>query len=277
MLTSSDIKSLLFKKSTRHPLDFKSEVENACKKIQEKTPRKIIVCLSGGLDSEVIAKSLIKLNIPFECLVVEFDNGLNNHDIQYAKEFCNENKLTLHVLQMNIMETIKKWRENPYHFDSKVPCLLVYRFMQMHLMTHICENMNGFAIIGSGEQRYNNKFDIEYNTAQFSPLIFRNNKFKDCAEPYFFYSTPELIWSYANEAKNFIGDVGPLGHNIKTLVYEKFWPDLKVRPKYHGYEQIQNERNFTENLLSFHYYEYNKTFFINIQEILTLTEYEENV
>lgn len=61
----------------RKPFDFRQEVIAACKRLDDQRDGKTIaLCYSGGMDSEIIARTLAKLGIPFELYFLDIW-GLN--------------------------------------------------------------------------------------------------------------------------------------------------------------------------------------------------------
>ena len=60
------------------------------KKYQDK---KMILCMSGGLDSEVMAESFLRADVPFSASIWKYKNNLNMYDIKHAIKFCKTNKI----------------------------------------------------------------------------------------------------------------------------------------------------------------------------------------
>lgn len=257
------MKFLNLYESERPVLNFSKEVENTCKQLYEEANGKPIwLMLSGGIDSEIIARTFLKLDIKFSCMIVRFADELNNHDIEYAVEFVLKHEVPYHIYDMNPIDFIQECRQS----DSGT---LIYRFMQIHWMKKI-QNMGGYCVIGSGEQRYDQHLNITYLKSQFIPYRWvKENSIAAC--PYFFLHNSQVIHSYALEAKEYTGEVGALGHNIKAHVYKKWWPDLILRPKYHGYEKIQNFRNLVESELAQKNRHLNTSWTLSNQQILDMT------
>ena len=150
-------------------------------------------------------------------------------------------------------------------------CNSINSFMQIEWMK-IVNDIGGYGVTGSGEQRYNQDMKLSYTFGQLVPLIWQNNNnIPGC--PYFFLQNPAIINSFALDASLYKGDVGDLGHNIKTAIYKKYWPGLIERQKFTGYEKVQNLRNLIELELSQKYpYMDNKVVFTN-EEVIQKTKY----
>lgn len=249
-----------FENSIRPVMSFDKEVEQACEDIRVASifaGKPIWLMLSGGVDSELIAGIFLKQKIPFSCLIVRFKDDLNKHDIEYALKFVTENNIPHIIHDMDIIHFMNDCRIKP-----EPVCNLIYRFMQMEWMT-VVNKMGGYCVIGSGEQRYNQNMKLSYTFGQLVPMIWQKNNNIDAC-PYFFLQNPAIINSFALDASLYKGDVGDLGHNIKTAIYKKYWPGLIERQKFTGYEKVQNLRNLIELELSQKYpYMDNKVVFTN--------------
>lgn len=77
----------------------KTFIEEACyaaqhlHRVTQKLGLEIWLCLSGGIDSESMALSFIKAQVPFRVAIMRFQDGLNAHDIKFAVEFCSHHNL----------------------------------------------------------------------------------------------------------------------------------------------------------------------------------------
>src|SRR5687768_12507692 len=66
-----------FGKSVGTPGSFRDECVRAARLIGESTKEPIVVALSGGVDSEVIARSFLEAEIPFKAVIVRFTGDVN--------------------------------------------------------------------------------------------------------------------------------------------------------------------------------------------------------
>lgn len=119
--------------------------------------KKIFVCMSGGLDSEITALSFKLAEIEFTPFIVDY-KGLNDFDTSYAIVWCAENKITPFVHVLDIEEFFNN-EIFEYADKSRVtsPQILTYQ----KIMDVVCKQYNAYIIMGGEIRIYANaKKDI---------------------------------------------------------------------------------------------------------------------
>lgn len=210
--------------------------------------RPIILCLSGGIDSEVIALSFMECGIEFTVLTCVFENNSNVHDIVYANNFCKKHNLTQQFFNINHLEFFTE--EYKKYIDRGYRAIKLYRYFQLLLLETI-ENMGGCAVLGNGDPRYyqvNGISCIKYTPEFTYPIEWCKNN-NTIHFPYFFQQNPNLLASYMKtEIIDFLLDRPRYFPDFETLSLEKMilyhsvWPELARRRKYTGFENFQDER-----------------------------------
>lgn len=252
-----------FGSCTQEPLDFRSECIRAAKLLYEGTEKKILVHFSGGIDGEIICRSFLKNNIPFEVCIWKYDADLNAHDIKYAVKFCKEYNIKYNFFEISLIESILHSKYNDrYH----VP------FYSITIRKKAIEANSGYQIMGDGysflihdplggQNRYFNpmslyiKDNIISETYDAKPYAIISEQkhanhisfIKDIGKEgtvNFFHYTPELVMSILEDdlTQNWIKNChtrNPKYHtngtcNFKQEIKYKHWSELEVRPKYTG-------------------------------------------
>jgi hypothetical protein len=256
---------LNFSPVRRPLLPWKDEVYNTVKTIAANSTKPLYVAMSGGIDSEIIAKALLENSIPFSAITLEYADKLNSHDIQYAKDFCKEHSIHQEIVTVDphylYTTKMEEYINQGYHARN------LYRYLQLFIVETV-ENLNGTVILGAETQAYyllDNKLHIRYSTEIVNTIDWCNNRNTDhCIN--FFLHNPELYASYLllpsvasvlNSPEQCHNDVRqdqlknvPSGSSPeKELAYRSVWPDLIKRPKYNGFENLRNLRNITQNIL----------------------------
>lgn len=62
-------------------LDWRAECIDAAPEIRKSTNKKLVLAMSGGVDSEIVAESFRLANIPFSTVICRFTIDLNSHDV----------------------------------------------------------------------------------------------------------------------------------------------------------------------------------------------------
>lgn len=246
-------------------LPWKDEVANTVKTICKSSTSPLYVAMSGGIDSEIVARSLLENSIPFSAITIEYTNQLNAHDIQYARDFCKKHSIEQQIITVdpNYLYTTKMEE----YISKGYRARNLYRYLQLFILETV-ENLNGTAILGAETQAYyllNDQLHIRYSTEILNIVNWcKQNNTNHCVN--FFLHNPELYASYmkmpcvdqvlnnpalcentveVDRVRNVPSGTSP----EKELVYQSVWPDLIERPKYNGFEEIYQLRNITQNIL----------------------------
>lgn len=241
---------------TRPVLSWREEVLHTASNIGKLADKPIALWLSGGIDSEVVARAFLELGIDFTAISFKHSTGTNDHDIRWAKKFCAENNINHKILTF----------DTDYFFNIKVQEYIsmgirsprVWRYFQL-FMIETSEQMGMCGVLGSGEQLYktiDGKICLQYRSdltiipqwcEQHNVLHF----------PYFYQQNSEIFASYIKTdfiscllscPDNFV-NVLPNGSLEKMMVIHRFWPAIERRRKFDGFEQILELKNKTNDLL----------------------------
>ena len=251
----SDVFKMHWDKVSRKPMDFRSECLDVVAKIKDQYPNQLFsVFFSGGLDSEVLAQSFLLAKVPFVADILRFSGGFNDHDIQYAIDFCEYHNVKYRVHELDIVEFYKSKEYVP--IGIKYQSTQIAQIQLIWLMNKIDD---AIPVLGTGEVFFEQKFDYGAfitDPAQRGPRWFyyvrENNDLSVPKYAYinqkpviseFFSYTPEIMLSYATDPMVMKLITGKLVgkrsvQQIKGDVYGQHFL-LKPRPKYHGYETLK--------------------------------------
>lgn len=257
--------------------NIKHEINAALTKIQQSTTNDIVLFYSGGVDSEIIALSLLELNIPFSLCFIRFANNLNDHEFAHVDAFAKQHNLTIqyldidlvHWIEQDISETGFQKLQNKYKLtDLSTP---LYFWARLQLESDVT------VIAGNGDPHLTKSFYSYYSTmpewvysitpdSELIRLSFTTlNNFKDC--PVFFKYTPELALSFLkdNDLIDVVSNKIPFKNSIissKFKILSKYY-NLNQRPKYTGFEKLKNkswtklidQENLSQNMLTYKYHD----------------------
>lgn len=253
--------SIKFNACTRTPASWKEEIFAAARDVaNEAGSKKIWVCMSGGIDSEIVAHAFHEQGINFAALSIRHTAGTNEHDVRHAVKWCRTHGVPHHVVDLDmklfLSDGIRPYRDAGYVTGN------VFRYLQIRLL-ELVEEMGGYAVLGSGEQLYTVKADpksgdvsdpfLKFEIGYAIPLewIKRNNTIH---EPYFFFRSPEVCRAYLNiPIVNFaIGNSGLFVADINKYIFKRLvshgeFPSIDPRVKFNGFERVKRERRTAQS------------------------------
>lgn len=263
----TDIWNVTYGRCKRQPGNFREECVHAAKLIRQNTNSDIYVLLSGGLDSEIVARSFIEADIDITCIIGRFNGFMNEHDIRYAINFCIEYEVKYEFLDINIIDF---WKYKLYKYASSTGCISP----QLPIVMYIADQVDGHAVLGSGEcylvQNHLHVFELweKEKIASWYRHFLINNKE---GTPGFFQYTPELMLSFIND--KIITEIkdkceGVSTYYEKTKLYKEYWPELKDRKIYTGFEKYEElDYNLYRPYLEAKFGHYNQVAKTNISKL----------
>lgn len=101
--------------------------------------------LSGGVDSEIVLRSHIEMNIPINVFVARYNDDINVIDFQEAMKTCEIYKITPRIIDFNLTKFLEN---DAYDMWTKVNCEGLGRTVNMKLTEYldnipiICDGIN---------------------------------------------------------------------------------------------------------------------------------------
>ncbi len=245
--TRSDESSILwcnFSPVQREHESFKEECLKAAKLIRDKTDQDIFVLFSGGMDSELVLRSFIEAGIEVNAITVEFERGINEHDILWARKFCEIYDINHIIRPLNIEEF---WDNQLLDYALPVQC----NSPQFPVTMWLLDQTPGFPVIGSGDSAIKRLegtndfvFDEQENYLTLYLHLMRRNRI---GVPAFFQYTPELLLAFfehpiLQDYRNFKAKQDRLISipKYKFPIYQHSFPKLENRIVYNGFEKIED-------------------------------------
>ncbi len=240
-------------------MDWRYHCTQSAKQISEIYAGKpIYVCLSGGIDSEVVARSFLSANIRPKIIIIRHANDFNLHDFCWAVGFCETEGLDYEFFDLDLIEFWESGEVYEYakvaHGISPQMCTL------LKIMQHV-HDLGGVAVLGALEREF--RYSKKYNSwgltelENFACLYRYVIKTKINVVPSFFNWSPEILLSYMNDhllnqiMKNTGKPYSRTSH-AKSEIYSRYWP-LQKRQKYAGYEKlIEYNKKHRSQLESIH-------------------------
>jgi hypothetical protein len=217
--------------------------------------KEIWLLFSGGIDSEVMIRAFKAAHIEFKVAIMRFENGYNQHDIDWAINCCHTLKITPTFFDLNVKEFLTS--AEAYKFAEQTRCAFPEMLPHMWLMEKISKEEGGIPVMGSGEpllvkmvpgdyrSGYHQYFKSDWyihekeSIAGWYRFLAKNNMPGVAG---FFQYTPEIMLSYMIDpvTRDLINDrnIGKLTSvSSKFELFSNHFP-LDHREKYTGYEKI---------------------------------------
>jgi len=263
------------------PMSFKESVQDALIKIKALN-KPLYLFYSGGLDSEIILKEAINMDIDIIPVTIRFNDDLNKNDMEYVYKFQERYGIDVVFLDLDL----DKWHRDSYYYSYRY---LVNKYKFVHYATPLnfwarrkVEEMFGdcVTITGTGDMplaflpskadvlKYQWLVAVAYDS-QYKRLQWYGEHYPDDV-PLFFVYTPELVKSFMcePEIKHCVTHNSyklSVGSSRKAL-YSRNWPELEVRTKYTGFESFIPDEDYcfticpTNQASSYCFMDYNEYF-----------------
>jgi hypothetical protein len=231
-------------------LPWKEQIANTVKSIYKNTSKPIMICLSGGIDSEIVAREFLESNVPFTAVIFKHDAGTNDHDIQFALTFCKENNIEFKIIEFNFDNFLNVKIDS--YIQSGYTGVGIFRYLQLLMLEEI-EKLGGYAVMGAGEYLFYTKDDQvtwAYSSDYITPYQWCDNNNTDHC-PFFFFHNPEIMASYLNlDLIKFLTSDSAYFSNWMTegkslekqLIYHALWKGMPRRMKFNGFEKVNAAR-----------------------------------
>lgn len=241
-------------KCERYPHDYPTELELTARLVVEDNPnqgdeiRTPNIMLSGGMDSELVARAFLMADLSFSVHIGQwFYRGevVNEHDTKYAFDFCRNNDIPPIDHRIDLDPLIDG--SDGDRLFEEFGIWSVRMMAQMVLMERIDRMFYGPILTGDGELCMQRNYDgwsfyhsnvgtwrSTYARARNIPLV------------QFLHYTPEVYASMLNTPMVYALGTdrypGKLGANSSKIHAMRFWfPDMESRPCLHGFESIDEK------------------------------------
>jgi hypothetical protein len=235
------------------------EIKASAIMLSQSVNKDIWICMSGGIDSETVARTFKDLKIPFKAFIAKFNDDLNKHDITYAQRWCEYHNIEYKLFDFNIINFLKVGYKE--YISQNLVSNNVFRYFSIELLKQI-ENMNGFGILGGKSVGLNllqlpetsSDFSVHdsYDIGSLAPIEWcRKNNLNHCV--FFYQTSPEIHKAYLDDPVNqlliqhpYMLRSGSSNEAAKTLMMRSHFPIAVPRSKFHGFEKIMDLREETQ-------------------------------
>ena len=216
-----------------------------------KLRQEIFLCLSGGIDSEAMLRAFISAGVPFQGIIMRFNDGLNDFDIKDIIQFCDKNHVPYEIFDLNVLDFFESGKYLQYG--------KMYQCQSPQLAAHLylCDHIKGCPVLSWQPPEIFFYFDHKRKTQIFSfglpghlhnALLRYFVKKRRFGVPFFFLYTTELLKAFFKlpllQKMIWLGGKGVdvyYSYDIKCMTYSQ--ADFSIEPRkdsYTGFEKIKN-------------------------------------
>ena len=220
---------------------------DAAKKIHKQANgKKIFLCISGGIDSQVMVQSFIAAKIDFEAVLMVDVNNCNLDDVTHARIFTSKLNVKLNEIKFDYVDFIKNYKY--------VDMARKYRFNnpEYGILLSLMENLNGYCVYAGRPISVSKSADQQQVLGLAVDETWSRARYlertKKIGCPEFLIYTPELVLSFLNTdyAKNFsLKEDWDYSSKLKLLSNAGFDTSLAPPIKFTGFENIYKFFNET--------------------------------
>lgn len=206
----------------------------------------LVILMSGGLDSELIAESFYSAGIPFKAVIGKLQAEvatetltLNDHDYFYAERWCKNHGIEIEYCSLDIYKDAKLLTEYAMSSNGFSPQYAWH----MYLMKW-CSDKGYFFVAGLGDIDIVLK-DGQYFCAdtqrEWSIDIFcENNNIDGIIR--FVKLDSRMTASFLNleSVQKLMAEKVPELLDYKHECFSEAFPSMETRPKFTGFEKIQD-------------------------------------
>lgn len=217
----------------------------------------IKLCLSGGIDSEVMLQCFLQAQVPFTACILRFNNNLNHFDIFNVLEFCEKNNILFEIIDLNVVDFFDSGAY--LEFGKK------YRCQSPQIATHLwfLDQIKGFPVLSGNfiypQQTEEGLFYVGL-PGDLHSVYFRYFEINHRpAVPWFMLYTPEFVQSFLNtelvqqQLQKTMEDQIVFSYLVKCEIYKQAGFQVEPRAdKFTGFEKVKvhYDQQYGENRLT---------------------------
>lgn len=230
----------------RPPESYPTELARTARLIYENNPTPINVMMSGGVDSELVARALDMADVPFTAHIGVYlvrKQVVNNHDIEFAKRFCRREDIRIKIHPIHLDDLIVSGQAKDIAIRTGIR---TFRMIPQVVLMESVIDQYGLTILGDGGELSmkndrgewlvgQSELDVwwpEYARQQGYPVVQLLNY------------TPEVYAAMLHNPMLYrlAQNQWPLkqGANTTKVHAMRYWfRDMEPRPIYHGFERCE--------------------------------------
>lgn len=236
------------KKISKPLPSYKDALFNNAKIMREMYNEPFDVCLSGGIDSEVVVRTFKELKIKHNTVIFRLENNYNYRDVQSAVELCSQLNIPYKIIDFNI----QNFFENEAH--ELFQKTLIPKAARLPRLKWI-DMLDNIPVFGDGEPYWKRQKKNDFSTKSEWKFIFgedgnsssiygKTNNRTVIGEWYEYTPQPLLAYNYVPIVQKLLNDEIPgkiSCYSSRSEIHKHIWSDIVYKQKLVGYEGIDGD------------------------------------
>lgn len=275
-----DVLTINFNKKISKPtMSYKDALLNNAKIMRDSYNEPFDVCLSGGIDSEIVVRIFKEAGIKHNTFIFKLENDYNIRDVEGAISVCENLSLPYTIIDFNLQDFFEN---QAVELEEKTFVPYAGRLPRLKFLDYL----DNIPVFCDGEpywkRQENSNYDVRsewhfqltedaYAVSIYSRAIDR------IVIGDWYEFTPEVLMTYKNlpfVRKLFNDEIYGKTSNLtsKIPIHQEIWPDLRDRIKLIGYEGRDGLQGTRPKFMDVFYYQHmskiqNTTFSFTEEEL----------
>ena len=222
---------------------YQDELRRTADLVYQNLGKDFVLFLSGGTDSEIVARNFLSIGIKPQCYCIKFKDDYNISDVNEAIDLANDLDIPLSIIDFDVKDFL--YSGHAEEFGQKLQCTQITYLMVYYSILKI-----GMPAVMGGEVLLKRNINTTPSTWYYS---IRENE--DCSAMRFsnmyniplvnewFSYTPELLLYYLEDPDIVKLVTTKFNYKLTSVsskndILKRLVPEIRVRKKTHGFENL---------------------------------------
>ena len=222
---------------------WRQELRRTADTVLSEYGKDLVVFLSGGTDSEIVLRNFLEIGHKPRCVSIKFTNDLNKPDIDEAIEIAKSLNVKLDLIDFDVKDFYRSGlaKEFSQEIDcSQITYLMVYYHVYKLGAPAV---MGGKQLLRRAVPRSGSYWYHCFRENEDASAMRFSEKYKIPLVNEWFSYTPEMMLFFLEDSD--IVKLTTTRYNYKlasvtskNAILKKLFPEIKERPKTHGFERL---------------------------------------
>lgn len=220
-----------------------SEMDRVATSVYNEFGKDLVLFLSGGTDSEMVARSFVNIGKSPKCAVIRFVGGYNDSDVLEAIEIAKDLNLDLEVIDFDVKDFYNSGAAAD--LGIQIQCTQVTYLMVYHNILKLGRPavMGGEVLLTRNVTKTGSNWYYTFRENEDASAMRFSEKYNIPLVNEWFSYTPELLLHYLEDP-----DICSLIENrynykltsvsSKNAILRKLYPNIRPKIKTHGFERL---------------------------------------